>query len=96
MKFIFIWHEENRYGITVNLSEFLCATFCLLKDWKTVIPGNKFLNYCKGFHVFSLITLLKVCLLHEEIFQHLLQLCYGSTVIDMGSVFFQQHKFGLD
>lgn len=88
VKFIFIWHKENRYGRTVNLSEFPCATFCLLKHWKSVIPGNKFLNYYKGFNVFYINNpLLEVCLLHKEIFHRLLQLFYGSTVTEMGSVY---------
>lgn len=87
VKYIFIWHEENRYGRNVNLSEFLCATFCLSKHWKSVILGNKFLNYFKGFNVFCMNnTLLEVCLLHEEIFQHLLQLGYGSTAMEIRSV----------
>lgn len=87
VKFIFIWHEENRYGRTVNLSESLCVTFCLLKRRKSVIPGNKFLNYYKGFNVFCMKNpLLKVCLLHKEIFQHLQQFCHGSPVIETRSV----------
>lgn len=89
MKLIFIWHKENTHGRTVILSEFLSTTFCLSKHWKSVILGNRFLNYFKGFNVFlhefhSVRS--SVCLLHVEIFQHLLQLGCGSTVIEMGSV----------
>lgn len=83
-------HKENRYGRTVIFSEFLSATFCLSKHWKSVILGNRFLNYFKGFNVFlhefhSVRG--SLCLLHIEIFQHLLQLGCGSTVIEVGSVY---------
>ena len=89
MKFIFFWHKENRYGRTVILSELLSAMFCLSKHWKSIILGNRFLNYFKGLNVFlhefhSVRG--SLCLLHVEISQHLLQLGCGSTVTEMGSV----------
>lgn len=87
VKYIFIWHEENRHGRTSNLSDFLCATFWLLKHWKSVTLGNKLLNFYENFNVCCMNnTLLEMQLLHKDIFWHLLQLCYGSTVIEMESV----------